>query len=297
MGSENNAGFLAFASFEQVRGWRDADGRPLGEAKAPPSLRDAVSTELISCDYQDLRSTSGLLMNVSALAQITTHWPTILDRIRLIRGAFVARSRRSHPSALDLWRIANAAVSVVSFHRLATKSTSVIPVFDTALFKASIGVKYALRHAEVARLQGIDAIGAYPSPATLWQYIVREGLLLGVSQVCAGPSTMIRELLDVLIDGRETNSGQAALCEPIDIEKLLAYADLLAIWETAALLTRTEERAGAGDAHRRLRDICRTMLRDVCTAVGFPNTPETAPSRQIIEARLALLFESGVPAA
>ena len=45
--------FLAFASFDFLRGLRDADGRPLGERKAPPAVWEQVETDVVACDYAD----------------------------------------------------------------------------------------------------------------------------------------------------------------------------------------------------------------------------------------------------
>ena len=133
-----------------------------------------------------------------------------------------------------------------------------VPVADAALFKAAIGIKYALRHAEVSRYDGRDALGTYPSAASLWNYIDRERLLIGDGQVCAGPEMMIRELLDVLVKG---GGSQAPDSVGLDIGKLLAYADLLAVRETAALLARARERELPGE--HRLAELCRRMFVDV----------------------------------
>src|SRR5579862_7211937 len=99
--------FLAFASFEHLRGLLDADGRPLGEVKAPARSAAGIATELAACDYADARSESDLPMNVSALLQINEHWRTVLGTIRSIRAAFIARTGRAQLTALDLWRIAH----------------------------------------------------------------------------------------------------------------------------------------------------------------------------------------------
>jgi hypothetical protein len=255
--------FLAFASFDFLRAVCDADGRPLGERKAPPAVWEQVETEVIPCDYADARSATAFPMNVSALSQIRTHWRTILHRIHVIRAGVIARIGRSDLTALDLWRIAHAATSVVSFLRLDRGMAEPVPIADAALFKAAIGIKYALRHAEVSRYDGRDALGTYPSTASLWNYIDREQLLIGDGQVCAGPEMMIRELLDVLVNGSGSHAPDSA---GLDVGKLLSYADLLAVRETAALLARARERELPGE--HRLAELCRRMFVDVCEAVG-----------------------------
>lgn len=161
----------------------------------------------------------------------------------------------------------------------------VIPVAEAALFKASVGIKYALRHAEMSRYDGRDAAGVRPSAASLWRYIEREQLLIGEAQVCAGPEVMIRELLDVLVDG---GSSEARPPADLDVGKLLACADLLGVWETAMLLARARERERPGE--RRLSELCRRMLDDVCAAVGFTPIPEGEGSRLAVERALWRLF-------
>jgi hypothetical protein len=269
-----DGGFLAFASFDFLRGLRDEDGRLLGEGKA---LAGEVPAATIR------------LTNEPALLQILAHWPQILLRIRRIRAAIVSTGA---PSALELWRIAPAAACVVSFHCLERGTASPIPVADAALFKASVGMKYALRHAEVARLEHGDAIGSPPTAAAIWDYIDRERLLTGAVEVCAGPELLIRELLDVLVAGGADPPAHAASPDGTDINKLLAYADLLAVWETTVLVARAEEGA-AGDG--RLVAIGRTMLRDVCKAVGFAIIPDVTLGRSLIERALQRLFERAAP--
>jgi hypothetical protein len=280
-----NEGFLAFASFEFLRGICDTDGRPLGERKAPPAALDQVATKLIVCDYADARSASAFPMNVSALLQIQAHWQTVLNVIRNIRAAVVARRGRSDLLALDLWRIAHAAASVVSFRSLERGMPEVVPVADAALFKASVGIKFALRHAEISRYDGQEAVDVRPSAASLWNYIDREQLLIGEAQVCAGPEIIIRELLDVLAGGAGSHARDPA---DFDVGKLLAYADLLAVWETATLFARAREREMPGE--HRLSELCRRMLADVCEAVGFAPIPEGDDSRLAVERGLRLLF-------
>jgi hypothetical protein len=276
---------LAFASFDCLRGLYDTDGRPLGERKAPRAVRDQVETNLVACDYGDARAATAFPMNVSALLQIRAHWRTVLDRVRVIRATLLARTGRSNPVALDLWRIAHAAASVVSFCRLERGTAEPIPAADAALFKASVGIKYALRHAEIARYGGRDALGMFPSTASLWNYIDREQLLIGDGQVCAGPGMMIRELLDVLVGGCGSHACDLA---GLDTSKLIAYADLLAVWETAQLLARAREREFAGE--RRLSELCRRMLADVCDAAGVAQIQEAADVRLAVEAGLQQLF-------
>jgi hypothetical protein len=278
--------FLAFASFNFLRGFCDADGRPLGERKAPTAVWEQTETELVACDYADARSATAFPMNVSALLQIQAHWRTILDRIRVIRATVIGQTGRSELTALDLWRIAHASASVVSFCRLERGPAEPVPVGDAALFKASVGIKYALRHAEISRYEGRDALGAHPTASALWKYIDGNGLLIGNGQVCAGPEMMIRELLDVLVEGGASHVRDS---NGLDTRKLLAYADLLAVWETATLLARAREREQPGEL--RLAALCRRMLTDVCEAVGFAPVLEGAEARLAVEAQLQQLID------
>ena len=276
---------LAFASFACLRGLHDTDGRPLGERKAPRAVWDQVETDLVACDYGDARTATTFPMNRSALLQIRTHWRTVLERVRVIRATVLARTGRTNLTALDLWRIAHAAASVVSFCRLERGTREPIPAADAALFKASVGIKYALRHAEIARYGGRDPLGMFPSTASLWIYIDRERLLIGDGQVCAGPEIMIRELLDVFVGGCGSHAPHLS---SLDVGKLLAYADLLAVWETAQLLARARERELPGE--RRLSELCRRMLNDVCEAAGVAPTLEGADVRLAVETGLQQLF-------
>jgi hypothetical protein len=286
----DDRGLLARASFEHLRGLRDTAGRSLGELKS--TGQDTSEAALISSGgrFADSRAQSALPTNAAALEQIVLHWPAIRHRVSTIRGAFVDRYGSERLRALDLWRIANAAVSVVSFNRLDAAPHSFVPVADAALFKACVGIKFALRHAEVARLGGNDALGAFPSSTSLLAYIERERLLIGPTQVCAGPAVMIAELVTVFVDGLEPDSAPEAEPFAFDVEQLLRYADLLAVWETVLLLERADGRAPPTADGVRLRRLCRTMLRDVCAAVDFAVTPDVELARRRIEEHLRLLL-------
>jgi hypothetical protein len=286
----NDRGLLARASFEHLRGLCDTAGRPLGELKSP--VQGTTEAALVSSDgrFADSRARSALPTNAAALEQIVLHWPAIRRRVGSIRGAFVERHGSERLRALDLWRIANAAVSVVSFNRLDAAPQTFVPVADAALFKACVGIKFALRHAEVARLSGDDALGAFPSSTSLLAYIERERLLNGATQVCAGPAIMIGELVSVFVDGLEPDPEPEAERLAFGVAQLLRYADLLAVWETVLLLERAEGRAPATADGARLRRLCRTMLRDICSAVDFAVTPDVELARRRIEEHLRMLL-------
>jgi hypothetical protein len=281
---------LAFASFEHVRELRDADGRQLGELKASGSARARSATELVPCHYADERSASGLPMNAPALAQIVLHWPAILRVVGTIRAAFIVRSGMPRLSGLDLWRIVNAAASVVTFRCLERGDASVVPVADAALYKACVGIKFALRHAEVEQFGRTDAIGAYPSAESLWRYICRARLLIGSSQVCAGPAALVLELLAVLVTGPDREPDHRIAIEPIDVARLLDYADALAVWETVNLLARARTSSAGNDAGGRLHRMCLTMFENMCGAVNLAVPPDVELARVVLERRLESLW-------
>jgi hypothetical protein len=283
-------GLLERVSFEHLRGLRDTTGRFLGEFKSPDQEIDEDRLISGQWSFADPRSECLLPTNAAALDQIILHWPMIRQRVGSIRAAFVAERDATRLSALDLWRLANAAVSVVSFNRVDLAAEALIPIADAALFKACVGIKFALRHAEVSRLSGHVALGPFPSAESLWAYIDRERLLIGTTQVCAGPTAMIRDLISVLVDGRRPDAPPDDEPVSVDAARLLLYADALGVWETVLLLERADAYAQTTGDGARLRRTARTMLRDICTAVDFAVTPDVGLARRLIEAYLGTIL-------
>lgn len=231
--------FLEFASPASIRRLVDEDGRPVGEGKALDAFRHGVEMELRPSEAEDTRAKSDRPLNASAMRSVLEHWPFVTQRFAEIRAAFIAREGRTALSALDLWRVTHAMTSVVSFGCADRAGAPTVRARDAAVFKASAGMKFSLRHIRLARLQ--SAAGVPPEPLTaqgLWAYIARERLLIGESQVCAGPQKMIVEMLDLLVAGRA--GARPAAGRPAPIERLLRYADALALWESAALLFRLD---------------------------------------------------------
>ena len=65
--------------------FRDEEGRPLAENKVPPEYRADAPMELAECNYYGSRYKHLKPMNISALKQMTAHWPAIISGFNTFR--------------------------------------------------------------------------------------------------------------------------------------------------------------------------------------------------------------------
>ena len=87
----------------------DADGRPIGEIRASESVRIAARSQYQLCTYSGSRSRKPHLINSSALDQVTSNWPAVLDLLWYVRSGCIPE-RTSDPPLIELARAAAAVL-------------------------------------------------------------------------------------------------------------------------------------------------------------------------------------------
>lgn len=166
--------------------WLDAEGRPLGERRAPSAAKIGVDITLKACPYRDSRR--GLPMNVSALAQLTSHLDAVLTDLAAFR-------RAQEPQRAGCWAGVLQAVVDLLFApgRWLIESGQ---HSASAPLRAADAVAHKLAAGYFGVLHGIlrDEIGGHAhcfSADVLLQHVVTTRALHGASEVCGGPPAMI----------------------------------------------------------------------------------------------------------
>ncbi len=172
---------LDAVSLDVVLDLLDEDGRPLGEKASLKYPTDA--TRVVTCPYAGARQ--GGVMNVSALAQITAHWPQVLAVLR------------TEGTVLSAWR-ATVAALVAPVRFALEHPGQPIPGVLSAVYKTCLGYNQVLLHVllsgDVAALPLSDL-----GDADSFLGLLDAGrFLVGSEQVCAGPPHMLRTSFNTL---------------------------------------------------------------------------------------------------
>ena len=188
-------------------GMRDEEGRPLGEAKAPPERLRGVPLELRTCPYADSRKNHALPMNVSALKQAFAHWDGVLGGIELLRSLYTAEVNLKQIRLIDVWRIGVLTSSIGDFAFLRAENPVgdlELPAPVAAVYKISLGI------ASTCVAMWADGSSRFDAPAdadALYAYADANGQFIGSEQVCAGPLGMVKQTLRLVVDG--TGAGRS----------------------------------------------------------------------------------------
>ena len=222
---------------------RDDEGRPLGENKAPPELFHGVPMELRTCPYADSRHNHVRPMNVSALKQMLAHWEDVLGGLALLRSLYCAGAKREQMRLIDVWRLGGMTTSLADFAFLrawAPVTDGRLPAQVAVLYKAPLGV--ALTSASMWA-DGAARFEALIKPDALYEYADRHGHFIGPKHVCAGPVTMVKEVLRQVIDGSRPGDQAAAAAVIGDSQRFMQFSHAVA---SLHLLRMALDRMDAG---------------------------------------------------
>lgn len=175
---------------------RDDEGRPLNERRSPAFARKGVVSELRPCPYHDERH--GVLMNVSALAQLTRHLGAVTEDAGGFRSMVTERSGWDPMlmTVLDL-------LAAPARYLLGRPDAPAVPARLSVGYKVGAGFFGAL-----SRLLLVEGRAGVPvSPKGFLEYVKKERLLIGAGEACAGPPNMIERLTNVLMHGLPQQGG------------------------------------------------------------------------------------------
>ncbi len=200
-----------------VRYLRDTEGRPLGEQKVP-ELYEAVETELARCPYHGSRHHHAKPMNVSALRQMTSHWPVILGGLQEVHreyreGREGREGKAAEPLTVsDLYQIIGMGVLLPAYVTLRAEGRmrdGEIPVWLGGVYKVLIGIYAPVGQLMIGSL--LMGHGAEPlSAEALLDHVESSKALIGRKEVCAGPPQLIVRALRVILSGDTDEHVDAA---------------------------------------------------------------------------------------
>lgn len=171
---------------------RDDEGRPVHERRAPSAVKRGVPMELRGCPYDDERH--GVLMNVSALAQITRHLGAVTEDAGTFRST-ISGAERWDPMLMTVMdQLASPAIHLLRLR----DPHGPVPAAKAVAHKVAAGYFGALHRLLLAEGRGDRGP---VSAAAFLEYVRAERILVGPSEACAGPPHMIARLTELLVHG------------------------------------------------------------------------------------------------
>jgi hypothetical protein len=184
---------------------RDAQGRFLGER----SVNERAWGRAPHTEWKTWRapgSRHGREYNATAMRQIAESWPRILADVGVIQRAQGCRNLG------DLFTIARTVTSIPAFlYRRARKPLRdgrLLPHLASA-FKVMAGVHALVEHS-IRTDRGPSFAKLHPADELI-AFLEQDGLFVSASgHACAGPESMVREILSLTMHGRPEQDGERA---------------------------------------------------------------------------------------
>jgi hypothetical protein len=213
-------------------GYRDDDGRPVFELRAPAGVKEGVPMHMRRCPYADERAQRWI--NVSALAQVTDHLDAVLVDVAALHAAQPAAAGWERLCVAVMDQLAQPAVHLL---RAARPRRAPLPARLSVGYKVSVGYLTPVRD-----LLTLSARGAAreASLASFLAFLDEGRYLLGTREVCAGPPNLLARVSAAMLGG-----GEAVAAAP---PARVAIARALALQLQVGLVWRLFDR----DIERRL---------------------------------------------
>ena len=183
-----------------VHEYLDVAGRPIGEGRA--AAFQHVPTEMQSCPYAGKRFHHEKPMNVSALREILPVWDEIVTMLSWLSKRYQDRYQKEITTFDDLSLVTSAGIFLADFlvlrqHR-AVRSHEV-PLLVSGLYKVCLGFQLAtLLGSLQERFADATTPPRLPDAAGFYDDVEAHDLLIGESEVCAGPQAMIMEAYEAM---------------------------------------------------------------------------------------------------
>ncbi len=206
---------------------KDEEGRPLSEGKTPAHLLKGVPMELAQCPYSDSRYKHFLPMNVSALKQMNAHWQEILAGLRVMGALFCGHGKQVTLKDFHTCIVGCSMLPSYLFYRSHNPyPNGRLPASISAIYKVAIGMIGSL---EVMLTRGMIT-GEFSAHSAVTPELVigfadREGMFIGAHEVCAGPPSMMREVVLAICERPRPIPDWEVLGEPEVFQKYVAEAE------------------------------------------------------------------------
>lgn len=204
-------------------GWPifDDEGRPLEEGRLPKELWPAVPLSYERCPYSGSRATSDKLMNASALDQVGRHLRRTLADFGYFHRALLARLEVPAITPTILWHLSMSTLYAPWF--LLAREPDLrtrLPTRIAGLHKIMIGLKQLTEHVAWRELYGLE-IPVLEVDA-LFELTELRRLLIGPTELCPAPETMIRKTLEALLCGTADDESSIGTLIP-DIDPMFRF--------------------------------------------------------------------------
>jgi hypothetical protein len=199
----------------------DADQRQVGEANVfPPSLRLNVPTEWRTCNLPGTRYQSHRPMNMTAMRVMRAHWSQMMASVLRVREEYLRR----FPEANGAWTIGHierlsVAVLALPSYQLMRRTDRVengnLHPALSSLFRVTDGVRMVM-HQMLFMSSNEPSRSAHQVVTTdeILDYAERNYSFHSPHGVCAGPTAMVRELIEVLLNGHGNVDYASFVLEP-----------------------------------------------------------------------------------
>lgn len=200
----------------------DEDGRPLAEDNAPDALKVGVAFDYQACPYADGRR--GGSMNTTALRQLASCWPEVLDDLLVLRAVFM----RHFPVEMSYFLLARLADFLTSLPGFLVR-TSVLKADDvprdlSGLFKAAQGLYLT---ANDALLPGGHEVAFDPvSVQAFLDHTEAHRIFWVGEKVCAGSPALVRRFVTLAIEGDASSPASSWLAPHVQGVAAIRYAEL-----------------------------------------------------------------------
>jgi hypothetical protein len=199
----------------------DADQRQVGEANVfPAALRLDVPTEWRTCNLPGTRYQSERPMNVTAMRVMRAHWPQMMAAMLRVREGYLRR----FPEAEGAWTVGHVERLAVIVLALPTyqlmrrhnrvENGNLHPALSS-LFRVTDGVRLTAHQMLYVPIS--EPTVPPHQVATVDQildYAERTYGFHSAHGVCAGPQAMVRELIQVLLEGHGSKDYASVALEP-----------------------------------------------------------------------------------
>ncbi|HVR98105.1 MAG TPA: hypothetical protein VMW27_15920 [Thermoanaerobaculia bacterium] len=139
-------------------------------------------------------------MNVSGLRQLRSHWGEVIEGLKYLLG--IHPQPASHTRYIDLWRVCHLGRSLPAFLIYRGKDpvpNGQLPSNVAGIYKVMIGLIHAAQHlAFTSIVQGPEKVNEPLNHEQLYAFVEQNELFIGPTEVCAGPESMIREVVNAL---------------------------------------------------------------------------------------------------
>jgi len=222
----------------------DREGRQVGEINTfPDQLRLKIPTEWKPCGYAGTRYHDDMPMNMTALRSMIAHWKPVLRATLLCREEFLRRYPQLPDGRWKLGELYFVACGILALpavqimrRRDPVRNGDLDPVLSS-LFRVIDGVRMVTGH--MLDLYERPMIHYTPvTPRDVTDAAEREDQYRSGRGVCAGPQSMIDELLATLMNGKPVEgsvelgpwTADIPLALDYALRGLQVYATVMTVW-------------------------------------------------------------------